>query len=288
MTHIIPPFVLKLALSCLCLILFDQNTASAKPSKVVSFNLCADQLALEFGDFDQVSGLSSMALNPSLSYHWRLAASVPATRASAESVLRMAPDLVLVGQHDARYTNAVLARKGIKKHSIPVWKTLAETKAGVIDVATEMGQKGRGEELVYDIDRSLRELEGLSSRIGSHRSFLIFQRRGYAQREGVAAEILSRAGLQDSSSGFGLSAAGGFVPLEKLIEARPDYLVVSEAIAFAEDQGQALFLHPAVTRLYPPMRRLIIPDALAICAGPATPALINQLRQEIEEKVIQK
>jgi iron complex transport system substrate-binding protein len=85
-----------------------------------------------------------------------------------------------------------------------------------------------------------------------------------------------------------LPAAGGFVPLEKLIDMRPDYLVVSEALSIAEDQGQALLLHPAITRLYPLEKRLIIPDVLSICAGASTPALIDRVRLEIEAKVIRK
>ena len=288
MTHIIKASVLRAALSCISLMASGQNVANAKNLKVVSFNLCADQLALEFGNIDQVLGLSSMARNPALSYHWKLATAVPAIRASAEAALQLAPEIVFIGQYDARYTKAVLVKAGMKTYSIPAWKTLAETRAGVIDAAAQIGQKVRGEELVSDIDRSLRRLEGLRVHIDEPRSFLIFQRRGYAQKGGVVAEVLSHAGLRDASDEFGLPSAGGFVPLEKLVETRPDYLVVSEAIAIAEDQGQALLLHPAITRLYPPKKMLIIPDALSICAGSSTPALIDQVLQEIEAKVILK
>lgn len=70
------------------------------------------------------------------------------------------------------------------------------------------------------------------------------------------------------------------MPLEKLVKTRPDYFFVSETIAIAEDQGQALLLHPAITCFYPPKKRLIIPDALSICAGSSTPALIDQVLQE--------
>lgn len=286
MTHITLANVLRAALSCIFVVLSDQNAANARPSKVVSFNLCADQLALEFGNLDQVVGLSSMSRNQALSYHWRLATAIPAIRASAETALRLGPELILVGQHDAGYTKAVLAKAGMKIYSLPIWKTLAQTRAGVIHAAAQMGQKIRGEELASDIDRALRRLETLQARIGADRSFLILQRRGYAQNGGIAAEVLLHAGLRNASDEFDLPAAGGFVPLEKLVKARPNYLVVSEAIAVAEDQGQALFLHPAVTRLYPPKKRLVIPDVLSICAGPSTPALIDQVRQEIEAKIL--
>ena len=288
MTHIIKASVLRAALSCIWLIASAQNVANAKNWKVVSFNLCADQLALEFGNRDQVLGLSSMARNPALSYHWKLATGVPAIRASAEAALQMAPEIVFTGQYDAKYTKAFLAKAGMKTYSIQAWRNLAETRVGVIDAAAQIGQKVRGEELVSDIDRSLRQLERLRFHIDKPYSFMIFQRRGYSQTGGIAAEVLSHAGLRDASDEFGLPATGGFVPLEKLVDMRPDYLVLSGAIAIAEDQGQALLLHPAITRLYPPEKRLIIPDVLSICAGSSTPALIDRVRLEIEAKVIRK
>jgi iron complex transport system substrate-binding protein len=65
------------------------------------------------------------------------------------------------------------------------------------------------------------------------------------------------------------------VPIEKLTAARPDYLVVSEALMVAEDQGQAIFLHPTMRCLYPAGKRLIVPDVFSICSGPSTPALID-------------
>lgn len=288
MAPIISTFVLKFALSCLCLSALGSAAAKEMPAKLVSFNLCADQLVLEFGNFEQVLGLSSMSRNPELSFHWRLAASIPAIRASAESALRLAPELVLVGLHDAKYTTAVLAKSGMKIHSMAAWKTLAETRTGASVVAAAMGQTERGMELVWDIDRSLRQLEELRPALRRSPSFLIIQRRGYAQKEGVTAEVLIHAGMRDASDEFSLPAAGGFVPLEQLVKARPEYLVVSDAIALAEDQGRAFLLHPAVMRLYPAMKRLIIPDVLSICPGPATPALISQVRREIEAKVILK
>jgi iron complex transport system substrate-binding protein len=114
--HIIKASVLRAALSCIWLIASAQKVANAKNWKVVSFNLCADQLALEFGNRDQVLSLSSMAHNPALSYYWKLATGAPAIRASAEAALQMAPEIVFTGQYDAKYTKAVLAKAGMKTY----------------------------------------------------------------------------------------------------------------------------------------------------------------------------
>lgn len=286
MAKIIQVCALHLALSCFFLAALASGDARAK---LVSLNLCADQLALELANVGQVLGLSAMSRDPALSFHWKLATAIPTMRATAESALRLAPAVVLVGQHDARYTTAILAKAGIKIHSTGTWNTLEETRAGVLEIAASLQQFERGKELVWDIDRSLQKLTVLRAYVSSRApSFLILQRRAYAQRESVTAEVLIHAGLRDASDEFALSAAGGFVPLEKLIRARPDYLVVSDLLLSAEDQGQALLLHPAVMQLYPAQKRLLVPDVLAVCSGPATPALIDQIRLEIEAKVIVK
>ena len=124
--------IFRIALVCAYLVASHQNVAFANPIRLVSFNLCADQLALEFGNVDQLLGLSSMSRNPALSYHSKLAGSVPAMRSAAETILRLAPDLVLVGAHDSRYTIFILCNAGMRIQVLPLWNTLAETKMGVI------------------------------------------------------------------------------------------------------------------------------------------------------------
>ncbi|MBB4201039.1 hypothetical protein GGD83_004869, partial [Rhodoblastus sphagnicola] len=45
----------------------------------------------------------------------------------------------------------------------------------------------------------------------------------------------------------------------------------------AEDQGQAMLLHPALERDYPAARRIVIPEQLTICGGPMLPAALDRL-----------
>jgi iron complex transport system substrate-binding protein len=74
-------------------------------------------------------------------------------------------------------------------------------------------------------------------------------------------------------------ATGGFVPLEKLVAGAPEYIVVSSTAREAEDQGTALLAHAALATLFPPTRRIALPDRLTVCAGPATPEALRYLTQ---------
>ena len=49
----------------------------------------------------------------------------------------------------------------------------------------------------------------------------------------------------------------------------------------AEDQGRALLLHPALQTLYPPARRIVIPERLTVCGGPMLVEALDRLAAEI-------
>jgi iron complex transport system substrate-binding protein len=72
-------------------------SADGPPKRIVSFNLCADQLLLALADPAQIAGLSPYAVNPLLSVMTERAAAFPRLDWDAESVVNLAPDLVLGG-----------------------------------------------------------------------------------------------------------------------------------------------------------------------------------------------
>jgi iron complex transport system substrate-binding protein len=89
------------------------------------------------------------------------------------------------------------------------------------------------------------------------------------------AVLLREAGLQPPAGapqGF-----GGYVSLERLLVLRPDVLVLHGAVTEAPDQGSLFLVHPALTKLYPPARRLILPRRYALCGGPALVAALDYL-----------
>lgn len=261
-------------------------TSAAQPAKVASANLCADQLLLELADPEQIVALSVFARDRTLSYHAARAKRFPSARGTGEELIRLAPDLVLLGRYDNRYTRPLLDRRGIPYLVLETWNEVASTNAGVRQVAAALGQPARGEALVHEILREARSVEALRSRLGERRpTVLILQRGGYVIKDGLIAETIARAGLRNAASEAGLPA-NGFADIERIVAARPDYLLLSADDLADEDQGSALLSHPALARLVPEARRLVASNRLTLCAGPSTPAMLRQLRWEIESKVI--
>ena len=254
---------------------------SEAPRRIVSANLCADQLALALADPQAIVALSALASDPSLSPVVEQARRFPAIRGSGEEIVRLSADLALIGAYDAPFTRAVLAEKGVQTFALAPWSSLDEGRAQIRALAARLGQPARGEALVGAIDAAAARAVGAAARPAS---FLMLHRRGYAPgARSVTSEIARIAGMRDMAGALGVER-GGFLPIEKVIAARPDYLIVADLDASAADQGKELLLHPALAALYPAERRLVSSDPMTLCAGPATPAAIDALAAEIRAK----
>src|ERR1700754_283349 len=104
-----------------------RDFARAEPpaKRIVSFNLCADQLLLALADPSQIAGLSPYATNAALSVMTAQGARFPRLDWDAESVVNLAPDLVLVGPSN-RPTHAMLSAMGIRVVEVSLISNIAE------------------------------------------------------------------------------------------------------------------------------------------------------------------
>lgn len=269
--------------TALAALLAMTGTALAQDPSIVSANLCADQLVLALADRDQIVSLSPFARDKAISFLAPEAAGVPQNTGAAEELIRLSADLVILGRYDNRLTRDFLASKHRPFALVDSWVSLDETKQEIAALAARFGHAQRGAALISAIDQSTQALTALAGTVPP-RSFLILHRRGYVLHAGLAGDLTVKAGLRNAAGDVGLKA-NGFVDLERIVAARPDYLMVAQPNDQPEDQGEALLEHPALRQLYPRERRLVVPDLLTICPGPAIPALAQHLAKEIKAKV---
>jgi iron complex transport system substrate-binding protein len=254
------------------------------PRRVVSANLCTDQLLLALADPDQIVSLSRFARDPSMSYLYEQAARFPQNRGNAEDLVKIDADLALVGSYDAGYTRELLKKRGLAFLPVPPWGSHQEGLDQIRRVSKAVGHAERGEVMIARIEGALARLREQVAPRKSRPSALIVSRRGFVYHAGPMAEIIAAAGLTDLAVQIGL-APSGYVTMEQLISLRPDYLIVSEREFSPKDQGQAFLAHPALVDLWPPERRLVAPGHLTICGGPSVIELIDTMAAEIAAKV---
>lgn len=252
--------------------------AADRPSRIVSFNLCTDQLLLALADPSQIAGLSPYAANAAMSVMTDSAKAYRKLDWDAESVVNLAPDLVLLAPSN-RPIRAMLRTMGVRAAEVPFITDLAAAKQQAREVGQLVGHPERGEALAQSIEDAERKLASASTQPA--RSALVIGRGGYT--EGAAslpASMLSAAGFRPPSNGP--KGFGGFVSLEQLLVDGPDVLVTQDPPREASDQGALFITHPAVFARYGADRRINLPARYTLCGGPALVEGLNYLGDAIK------
>lgn len=248
------------------LILAFRPAAAEAPRRVVSFNLCTDQLVVALADPEQVAGLSPYATDPALSVVADKARVFRTLDWQAEAAIPLNPDLVLIGSWDRPATQRMLGRLGFRVETFDLVSDLDGAKREIARIAGLLGHSERGAAMVADLDAARARLATLAPHPAT--TALVIERRGFTAGPGtLAATLLRAADFQppaDAPAGY-----GGFLPLEKLLMVRPDVVFLKDPPRRAQDQGALYLTHPALRALYPPDRRFDLPTRYTMCGGPA-------------------
>lgn len=256
------------------------QVAAAEPvRRIVSINLCTDQLLLALAAPNQIAGLSRFSRNTEMSFLASRAAAYPSLRGTAEEVLKLAPSLVLAGAFSGRATRLVLEAQAVRLETFAPPRSIAEARAEIVRVAELVGQVPKGHALVDEIDTAVAEA-GSAARARATMSVLAIQRRGFASgRETLVSSALEAAGLRNAADALGITSVGR-APLETILRLKPDFLVL-EDLAIARDQSSAVLHHPALVHAYPPARLIVLPVAELTCGGSSLPVLLRRLTKTL-------
>jgi iron complex transport system substrate-binding protein len=254
--------------------------AAAAGPRIVSMNLCTDQLLVPLADPGQILGLSRYSRDVWQSFAAGDARRYPKLSGSAEDILVIRPEIVVASLYDKRSTRELLKEKGLHLAEFAVPRNLDEIKAQI----REMG------EIVGHPDRASAEIARLDDAIARARrvvslyryKVLPLSRRGWVSgTDSLLSSLLAETGLFNAAGDLGI-AFGGYASLEAIVKLKPDFIIVSDAGDRAEDDGHAFLLHPALERLYPPSRRIVIPDRLTVCGGVMIADALDRLVSELK------
>ncbi len=129
-----------------------------KPTRIVSLELCTDQLLIELVERERIAAVTHLAADPGNSAIPEKAKGIPVTRGAAEDVLRHDPDLVLAGPFGVAPTVDLLRRMQRNVVVVPQAADLDGVRAAVRAVAAAVGEEARGEAMVARFDRRLASL----------------------------------------------------------------------------------------------------------------------------------
>jgi iron complex transport system substrate-binding protein len=254
--------------------------ARADRPRVASINACTDQLLITLADPEQIVGLSPYSRDPQRS--WAAAAASRFRRLSgeAEDVLILRPDIVVAGRFTKRATRELLKDKGLRVVEFDAVRSLDDAKRQMLQMGELLGHGDRALAENVRLDAAIARTRAAASRMRYR--VLALSRRGWVSGgDSLTSSMLAATGLSNAAAELGLRL-GGFVSLEQIVANRPDLILVTTDSTVAEDQGRAFLLHPAIEKLYPPSKRLVVPEQLTVCGGPMLPDALDRLTAEIE------
>jgi iron complex transport system substrate-binding protein len=247
--------------------------------RIASINLCTDQLLLDLADRSQIVGLSPFVKDLARSWAAARAEGLPVLSGTAEEIMMLRPTHVLSGRFTKRATREFIRARAIPLEEFDAVRTVTQAREQMLRVGRLVGAEQRASERIAALDAAVARLR--ASAAGRSLRVLPLSRRGWAAgRESLFNELLVIAGLQNAGGETG-QRLGGLMSLEAIVTMRPDAILISREDAAAEDQGVAMLLHPAIQSLFPPERRLVVPESLTICGGPMLVEAMDRLASEI-------
>lgn len=234
---------------------------TARPQRIVSLNMCADQLVLALADRSQIAGLTRNAAKPELSAEADKARGLRILGTSAEEILEIEPDLV-VGM-PARRSAAMTALGGHDYNMLDLESanTLEDIYAAIRQTAAAVGHPDRGEAMIAQMQAELARIPAN----GRGRVAAYYQRRGFMTGTGTLIDdLITRAGMVNLAARLGKPPLAQ-VSLEEMVAAQPDFLIVESATDRVVDQGTEMLHHPALRDI----PRISIPQAWTVCGAPA-------------------
>lgn len=272
------------------LLLFGQASfaLAAKPKRVISLNLCTDQLLMQLADREAIAGLTPLAADGEISGHARYAAELPQHSGSAEEIIRLNPDLILAGSMTARSTVTVLKRFGYRVVEIDIPSSIAEMRENVRLIARSLGESERGETILQTMDARFVELTRDIDRSWQPLAAVYYANGFSAGDDSVTGEIFKLAGYRNVSTLIGHKSFGR-MELETLLFAKPDLIILGNYAEYRYSMAQEILQHPAFNRLVNNEIRgyhavtTVVPDNVWICATPsivkAVGILVNDRRK---------
>ncbi|MFT3690287.1 ABC transporter substrate-binding protein [Paenirhodobacter sp.] len=244
----------------------------AEPARVVSINLCTDQLAMLLAAPGQLVSVSHIARDPLSSAMAAEAARHPVNHGLAEEVFALRPDLVLAGEYTHRETVALLRRMGVRVETFAAAQDMEGVAAGIRAMGRALGRAAEGEALATRFGADLARLR--RDPAGGPRAALYYA-NGYSLGDAtLSGQILAAAGYRNIAGEAGLSA-GGTLPLEVLVMAHPDLIVQGERHA-TPSRSEEILTHPALAAS--PARRVEMADRDWICGTPFVLRALAALR----------
>jgi iron complex transport system substrate-binding protein len=260
------------------LLLLPALAPAAQPKRVVSLNLCADQLLMALAPPERIASITWLSRSEGDPALLPLARSLPINHGGAEEVLMARPDLVLAGRYTTSTTRSLLRRAGVPLLELDPAQDWVGIRTLTRTVARALGEERRGEALIADMDLRLAAL-------GRTRPDLPVRVIGWG---GSGSDVPGRDTLfntlLETAGGVNVGVLaprqGGFD--ERVVMTHPQALLRGVSYGATPALRNEAARHRLLRRLYP-QGQLTYPEALFGCGVPQAAAAAQALQRSLHD-----
>jgi iron complex transport system substrate-binding protein len=259
----------------LALVASTGPVAAEAPKRVVSMNVCTDQMAMLVAAPGQLHSVSFLAGDEGSSALADRAGDYAVNHGLAEEVFLMQPDLVLAGTYTTRATVDLLRRLDIRVEEFAPEQDFDDVRANLRRMGDLLEQPERAEAVVADLDGRLAEI---AARPATGRTVATYYANSYTSGTGTLVDaVIAASGLTNLAAELGLAGTAR-LPLELLLLARPDLVADGEARQPTPALAAQNFAHPAYRALVADRASVVVPPAQTVCGTPFTAEAARLLR----------
>jgi iron complex transport system substrate-binding protein len=259
---------------------------AARPMRIVSLGICADQYVLAMVGRERIAALSVYAADPYLSLYHELATGLPQTRGSTEELVALAPDLVLANPWGGSKALSALERLGIPVLRLGQPVTLAEVDREARRIAAALGEPERGERLIARSHAAIAAVKARAHGAPVNAAYLM--PGGYtAGRESFVDTVLTAAGIGNTAARMGKTGWTS-LSLEELAVETPDALIFGFFHPGHHTLANRYRRHGLLTRLAAGKPVIDMPDRYWSCGGWFVHEAISYLATELGNRELGK
>lgn len=233
---------LRAQIMAMAVLLGIAGPVMAAPQKVVSLNLCTDQLAASMLSPARLKGLSFNASDPALSLVAGVAQDYPKLQGTAEEMAEIQPDLVLLGDGQNPQLQHWLETKQIPYLTFKEARSITDVQNQVAELAKVLGM----DDYALNLRARQNVVIGQSRLPQPGMRVAVYYPRGFTDGRGTLIhDLITRMGGRNIAAKQGQKGMA-YLSLEKLVELAPDVLIIPLYDYDVVSQAEQLSQHPAL------------------------------------------
>lgn len=271
------------------------------PQRIVSINLCTDELLMRLVPPERVVALTKHSANSEISTVAVSAKPIKKIQGNVEEVVACKADLLVGGRFSNKETLRFFQYTDVPVLVLDVPKNFDAIYDNIRKLARAVDEDEKGEAIIQDMQEELAELKREGDRY-------LFSRRNQSSSETAVSEkkthihfnaiffqsgnlvpgaetfenaIMEAAGLENVAVTLGIQDYGN-LPLEKLIQAKPDILILASDQTQNKTVRGEVLMHPAIQKALPNIKTVTIPSSLLNCGSPASVEAVRILVKETQ------